>query len=438
MLCYLAGMEPYYLKCIKDGLFQPKTVEGDAKLESQWTPDERRVVVQDQHLKSIIMSCLPDDVMESNKALVAEIFDWDEEEVFEDEQVTQVNVLMALADDELTVGKSHARNGEWVGITIRKILKAKAKPFLPCTHCSFNDHRPDDCRSYTECEMCESYDHSTLGHSRVIHIKAEVLAESSQSNESSIGVRKLRLQRPGSPPKSGFTKESNPSLSFMQRHIREPIWERIPDISYFYVFGCLVFIHNHKDHLGKFDTKAYDGYFLGYSSVLKVFRVYNTRRQQIEETYHVTFNESMEAIRFTNTLVDEIGIDNSFRYPPDEFLHKDDLFRQYQVDFDISYYVIPHGRSLTKLTQENHVPEVIVPNEHEVPLTKDIEDPPDVINIKGTHEQNVQDDQSITQPTDVPSGNNTKVLRTITEPLVPNVPQSYIPNQASTSSHPAP
>ncbi|GJU92050.1 hypothetical protein Tco_1304473 [Tanacetum coccineum] len=24
MLCYLAGMEPYYLKCIKDGLFQPK------------------------------------------------------------------------------------------------------------------------------------------------------------------------------------------------------------------------------------------------------------------------------------------------------------------------------------------------------------------------------------------------------------------------------
>ncbi|GKB96366.1 hypothetical protein Tco_0982503 [Tanacetum coccineum] len=65
MLCYLAGMEPYYLKCIKDGLFQPKTVEGDAKLESQWTPDERRVVVQDQRLKSIIMSCLPDDVKES-------------------------------------------------------------------------------------------------------------------------------------------------------------------------------------------------------------------------------------------------------------------------------------------------------------------------------------------------------------------------------------
>ncbi|GJY92570.1 retrovirus-related pol polyprotein from transposon TNT 1-94 [Tanacetum coccineum] len=96
--------------------------------------------------------------------------------------------------------------------------------------------------------------------------------------------------------------------------------ERIPDISYFLVFGCHVFIHNHKDHLGKFDAKADDGYFLGYSFISKDFRVFNTRRQQVDETYHVIFDESMEAIRFTNTSVDEIGIDDSSRYPPDEFL----------------------------------------------------------------------------------------------------------------------
>ncbi|GJU52642.1 retrovirus-related pol polyprotein from transposon TNT 1-94 [Tanacetum coccineum] len=104
--------------------------------------------------------------------------------------------------------------------------------------------------------------------------------------------------------------------------------ERIPDISYFHVFRCLVFIHNHKDHLGNFDAKADDGYFLGYSSISKAFRVYNTRRQQIEETYHVTFDESMEAINFTNTSVDELGIDDSSRYPPDEF-QEDDPSRQY-------------------------------------------------------------------------------------------------------------
>nr|GFA62956.1 retrovirus-related Pol polyprotein from transposon TNT 1-94 [Tanacetum cinerariifolium] len=105
-----------------------------------------------------------------------------------------------------------------------------------------------------------------------------------------------------------------------------------------------------KDYLGKFDAKADDGYFLGYSSILKAFRVYNTRRKQIEETYHVTFDESIEAIRFTNTSVYEIGIDDSSRYHPDEFFHKDDPSKQYQVDSDISYYVIPHKQSLTELT----------------------------------------------------------------------------------------
>ncbi|GKA54007.1 putative reverse transcriptase domain-containing protein [Tanacetum coccineum] len=46
--------------------------------------------------------------------------DLDEEEVLDDEEVTQVKVLMALADDESTVGKNHARNGEWIDITMRK------------------------------------------------------------------------------------------------------------------------------------------------------------------------------------------------------------------------------------------------------------------------------------------------------------------------------
>ncbi|GJZ08558.1 retrovirus-related pol polyprotein from transposon TNT 1-94 [Tanacetum coccineum] len=169
--------------------------------------------------------------------------------------------------------------------------------------------------------------------------------------------------------------------------------ERITNISYFHVFGCPVFIHNHKDHLGKFDAKADDGYFLGYSFVSKVFRVYNTRRQQIEETYHVIFDENS----------------------------------------DVSYYIIPHGCSLTEITQENHVPEVIDPNELEIPHTKDTEGPPEPINTEGTHKHNVQNDQMITQPTDVPLGNNTKVLGTIIKPLVPDVTQSHITNQASTS-----
>ncbi|GJT86761.1 hypothetical protein Tco_1068478 [Tanacetum coccineum] len=49
-----------------------------------------------------------------------ETFDWDEEEVSDKEEVTQVKVPMALADDELTVRKSHARNG--VALHARVVL----------------------------------------------------------------------------------------------------------------------------------------------------------------------------------------------------------------------------------------------------------------------------------------------------------------------------
>ncbi|GKD99442.1 hypothetical protein Tco_1387426 [Tanacetum coccineum] len=255
MICYLAGMEPYYIKCIKDGPFQPKTTEGAIKPEIQRTLGRRRVFVQDQRLKSIIMSCLSDDIMESvisceiakatwadlvhsfdgssdtkenrimdlklkyqtfrakpsgnlshtytyYKTLLNELVNdgvnlskheinvgfvnslpekWltfsqglrnanntqtlnladiygrfvyednliqrrysytkkalittpsstsvstaffsnnDEEEVSDDEELKEVKVLMALADDELTMGNNHARNGEWIDITMRKV-----------------------------------------------------------------------------------------------------------------------------------------------------------------------------------------------------------------------------------------------------------------------------------------------------------------------------
>ncbi|GJV88849.1 retrovirus-related pol polyprotein from transposon TNT 1-94 [Tanacetum coccineum] len=124
--------------------------------------------------------------------------------------------------------------------------------------------------------------------------------------------------------------------------------KRISYISYFHVFGFPTFIHNHKDHLGKFNAKVNDEYFLGYSFVSKAFRVLNARRQQVKETFHVTFDESIEAIRFFNTSVNEIGINDSSRYPLDEFLKENDPSRQYLVDSDISYYIIPHNRSITK------------------------------------------------------------------------------------------
>ncbi|KAJ9556363.1 hypothetical protein OSB04_010977 [Centaurea solstitialis] len=67
---------------------------------------------------------------------------------------------------------------------------------------------------------------------------------------------------------------------------------RKPSIEHLHIFGCVCYILNNKDNLGKFDSKSDDGIFLGYSSISKTYRVFNKRRQAIEETIHVKFDES--------------------------------------------------------------------------------------------------------------------------------------------------
>ncbi|GJZ17698.1 hypothetical protein Tco_0553821 [Tanacetum coccineum] len=95
---------------------------------------------------------------------------------------------------------------------------------------------------------------------------------------------------------------------------------RSPDISYFNVFGCLVHIHNYRDHLGKFDEKVDDEFFLGYSLVAKAFRVFNIRREEMEEIVHVTFSEDDEAIYQSSTEGDTINFNENRSFPDDEFL----------------------------------------------------------------------------------------------------------------------
>ncbi|GJU19754.1 putative ribonuclease H-like domain-containing protein [Tanacetum coccineum] len=57
-------------------------------------------------------------------------------------------------------------------------------------------------------------------------------------------------------------------------------------------FGCPVTILNTLDPLGKFDEKADEGFFVGYSINSKAFRVFNTRTRKVEENLHVNFLEN--------------------------------------------------------------------------------------------------------------------------------------------------
>ena len=53
-----------------------------------------------------------------------------------------------------------------------------------------------------------------------------------------------------------------------------------------------MFILNTKDNLGKFDPKADEGIFVGYSDRSKAYRIFNKRTNIIEESMHVSFDEN--------------------------------------------------------------------------------------------------------------------------------------------------
>ncbi|GJS07438.1 retrovirus-related pol polyprotein from transposon TNT 1-94 [Tanacetum coccineum] len=57
-------------------------------------------------------------------------------------------------------------------------------------------------------------------------------------------------------------------------------------------FGCPVTILNTLNHLGKFDEKVEEGFFVGYSMNSKAFRVFNSKTRILDETLHITFLEN--------------------------------------------------------------------------------------------------------------------------------------------------
>ncbi|GKE62985.1 putative ribonuclease H-like domain-containing protein, partial [Tanacetum coccineum] len=72
-------------------------------------------------------------------------------------------------------------------------------------------------------------------------------------------------------------------------------------LSFMRPFGCHVTILNTLDHLGKFDGKSDEGFFVGYYLSSKDFKVYNTRTRRVEENLHVGFLDNKPMIEGNGT-----------------------------------------------------------------------------------------------------------------------------------------
>ncbi|GJT47254.1 retrovirus-related pol polyprotein from transposon TNT 1-94, partial [Tanacetum coccineum] len=69
------------------------------------------------------------------------------------------------------------------------------------------------------------------------------------------------------------------------------LYDKLPDLSFFHVFGALYYLTNDSKNLGKLQPKDDIGIFIGYAPTKKAFQIYNRRTRRIIETIHVDFDE---------------------------------------------------------------------------------------------------------------------------------------------------
>ena len=80
------------------------------------------------------------------------------------------------------------------------------------------------------------------------------------------------------------------------KKIPHELWKgRKPNVKYFRIFGSTCFILKDRENVGKFDSRSDEGIFLGYSSISKVYRVYNKRIMKVTETMNVIIDESSDS-----------------------------------------------------------------------------------------------------------------------------------------------
>nr|GEX29668.1 integrase, catalytic region, zinc finger, CCHC-type, peptidase aspartic, catalytic [Tanacetum cinerariifolium] len=73
------------------------------------------------------------------------------------------------------------------------------------------------------------------------------------------------------------------------RHGKTPcelLHSKLPDLSFFHVFGALCYPTNDSENLGKLQPKADIRIFISYASTKKAFRIYNRRTRRIVKTIH--------------------------------------------------------------------------------------------------------------------------------------------------------
>nr|GEU75360.1 retrovirus-related Pol polyprotein from transposon TNT 1-94 [Tanacetum cinerariifolium] len=405
-------MEPYYLKCIKDGPFQPKTAEGDAKPESQWTLDERRVVVQDQRLKSIIMSCLPDDIMKYVISCVSAKEMWTDldfqensddkiEERFSEEYLRDLDIEyheIALLENSKRFIKRRNNFSVFKGFQPKftpKLIQSSSNSSNQADRKFQKDYKAEYKKMKAKLALLEASPSSPQTRKYFQPKNKGLIAETLDWDEEENHARNDKW--------ADITMRKVNTLLSMDE---DADWKNylkilVPEIQAVNEsFETLNTLESSKD--SKLNS-------LLHYLPRKTFReLHRAQRKKSQAPKMIT--SFIRMVENQNIQVKQIRTDNGTE------------FRNHELESFCDEKGISQNFPSPYTPEQNGVPER--KNRTLIEATRTM--------LNGSN------DQKITQPTDAPSRNNTKGHGPITKPLVPDVSQSHIPNQASTSSHPAP
>nr|GEV78103.1 hypothetical protein [Tanacetum cinerariifolium] len=212
--------------------------------------------------------------------------------------MVEVKVLMELAKENDVVNKEGAITGEWVKISIRKCDIRKPIWYLNSgcsrhmTGVKINLHKyveqpgPKWCLEMT------------------LHAQIKVMALSNVMFDKKRGTifnsnKEVVMIAPREKPCSSCEKGKHHRASFKTKQTSS-----IKKLLHLF----------HMDLFGPVTP-----------------RVFNTKRQQTKETYHITFDESPNAIKFLRPSVDNINIAETERYPSDEYLYPYESSQRFQI-----------------------------------------------------------------------------------------------------------
>ncbi|GJY94407.1 ribonuclease H-like domain-containing protein [Tanacetum coccineum] len=139
-------------------------------------------------------------------------------------------------------------------------------------------------------------DESNLWHRRLGHVNFKTINKLVRGNlVRGLPLKHLKLIK----PVLLVRRESNTELLVRPKQVLvikphnktpyELFLGRKPALSFMRPFGCSVIILNTIDHIAKFDGKADEGFFLGYSTNSKAFGVFTSRTMIVEENLHIQF-----------------------------------------------------------------------------------------------------------------------------------------------------